>query len=36
MAVYELAAAVKQRVLLNDAPGVATPILATPPAAQRQ
>jgi membrane-bound lytic murein transglycosylase B len=41
MAVYELAAAVKERVLLNDAssvaaPGVATPGIATPDAAAPQ
>jgi membrane-bound lytic murein transglycosylase B len=30
MAVFELAAAVKQRVLLNDAPGLAAPSLAAP------
>jgi membrane-bound lytic murein transglycosylase B len=30
MAVYELAAAVKQRILLNDAPGAAAPGVATP------
>jgi membrane-bound lytic murein transglycosylase B len=33
MAVYELAAAVKQRILLNDAPGVAMPGVAVPQAA---
>jgi membrane-bound lytic murein transglycosylase B len=33
MAVYELAAAVKQQILLHDAPGVATPGAATPGAA---
>jgi membrane-bound lytic murein transglycosylase B len=33
MAVNDLAAAVKQRVLLNDAPGVATPGIVTPAAA---
>ena len=30
MAVYELAAAVKQRILLNDAQGVAAPSVAAP------
>ena len=30
MAVFELAAAVKQRILLNDSPGVVTPGVATP------
>jgi membrane-bound lytic murein transglycosylase B len=30
MAVFELAAAVKQRILINDAPGVVTPGAATP------
>jgi hypothetical protein len=33
MAVYELATAVKQRILLNDAPGVAMPGVAVPQAA---
>jgi membrane-bound lytic murein transglycosylase B len=34
MAVFELAAAVKQRVLLNDAAGGSAPVASAPPAAQ--